>query len=55
MQRYVFFLYGVGCHLLFLGVFAYMAGFVEKAFPGRTQDSSTRWWREVSARQLRSI
>jgi protein-S-isoprenylcysteine O-methyltransferase Ste14 len=28
MQRYLFFVYGVGCHLLFLVVFAYMAGFV---------------------------
>lgn len=28
MQRVCFFLYGVFCHLLFFGVFAYLAGFV---------------------------
>lgn len=28
MKRWMFFLYGVGCHVLFLGLFAYMAGFV---------------------------
>ena len=28
MKRWMFFLYGVSCHLLFLGLFAYMAGFV---------------------------
>jgi protein-S-isoprenylcysteine O-methyltransferase Ste14 len=28
MKRWLFFLYGVFCHVLFLGVFAYMAAFV---------------------------
>src|SRR4051812_47468837 len=28
MRRWSFFVYGVTCHLLFLGTFAYMAGFV---------------------------
>ncbi len=28
MKRWLYFLYGVGCHLLFLGTFAYMAAFV---------------------------
>ena len=28
MKRWIFFLYGVGCHLLFLATFAYMACFV---------------------------
>lgn len=33
MKRYVFFLYGVSCHLMFLGVFAYLAGFVSGLGP----------------------
>ncbi len=28
MKRWLFFIYGVACYLLFLGTFAYMAGFV---------------------------
>ena len=28
MKRWIFFLYGVGCHVLFLATFAYMAAFV---------------------------
>ncbi|MDF1746433.1 MAG: hypothetical protein P1V19_22240, partial [Gimesia sp.] len=28
MKRWIFFLYGVGCHLLFLATFAYMLAFV---------------------------
>ncbi|HTU24627.1 MAG TPA: isoprenylcysteine carboxylmethyltransferase family protein [Pirellulales bacterium] len=39
MQRYLFFLYGVGGHLLFLGVFAYMAGFVGDFLVPKTIDT----------------
>jgi protein-S-isoprenylcysteine O-methyltransferase Ste14 len=28
MKRWLFFVYGVSCHLMFLGTFAYLAGFV---------------------------
>jgi len=28
MKRWSFFVYGAGCHLLFFGVYAYMAGFI---------------------------
>ena len=28
MKRWSFFVYGTGCHLLFFGVYAYMAGFI---------------------------
>lgn len=39
MKRYVFFLYGVSCHLMFLGVFAYLAGFVSGAMAPKTIDT----------------
>ena len=28
MKRSLYFVYGIACHLLFLGIFAYVAGFV---------------------------
>ncbi len=40
MTRRLFFLYGVGCHLLFLGTYAYMAGFVGNLFVPRTIDTA---------------
>jgi protein-S-isoprenylcysteine O-methyltransferase Ste14 len=40
MQRYLFFLYGVGCHLLFLGLFAYMAGFTGNFLVPKTIDTT---------------
>jgi protein-S-isoprenylcysteine O-methyltransferase Ste14 len=39
MKRWLFFLYGVGSHLLFLAVFAYMAGFVGDLLVPKTIDS----------------
>jgi len=40
MKRWLFFVYGVSCHLLFLGTFAYMAGFVGNLFVPKTIDST---------------
>ena len=40
MTRWLFFVYGVGCHLLFLGTYAYMAGFVGNFFVPRTIDTA---------------
>lgn len=40
MKRWAFLLYGVGCHLLFLGTFAYMAGFVGNLVVPKTIDSA---------------
>ncbi len=39
MKRWLFFIYGVGCHLLFLGTFAYMAGFVGNLLVPKSIDS----------------
>ena len=41
MKRWLFFLYGVACHVLFLGTFAYMAAFVGDFFVPKTIDSAT--------------
>lgn len=41
MSRYLALLYGVGCHLLFLVVFAYMMGFVGNLLVPWTIDSAT--------------
>lgn len=41
MKRWLFFLYGVSCHLLFLGTFAYMAGFVGDLWVPKTIDTPT--------------
>jgi protein-S-isoprenylcysteine O-methyltransferase Ste14 len=40
MRRWCFFLYGVFCHLLFLMIFAYMAGFVGNFLVPKTIDSA---------------
>lgn len=40
MRRWLFFIYGVVCHLLFLAVFAYMAGFVGNVFVPKSIDSA---------------
>src|SRR6478752_6127479 len=39
MKRWVFFLYGVGCHVMFFGVFAYMAGFVANVLVPKSIDT----------------
>jgi protein-S-isoprenylcysteine O-methyltransferase Ste14 len=44
VQRYIFFLYGVGCHLLFFGIFAYMAGFVGGFLVPKTIDTTVDGW-----------
>jgi len=41
MKRWLFFGYGVGCHLLFLGTYAYMAGFIGDFLVPHTIDSPT--------------
>ena len=40
MRRYVFLLFGVACHLLFLGLYAYMAGFVGGFLVPKTIDTA---------------
>jgi methanethiol S-methyltransferase len=39
MKRYFFFAYGVACHLLFLGTFAYMSAFVGAFYVSKTIDT----------------
>jgi protein-S-isoprenylcysteine O-methyltransferase Ste14 len=39
MQRWLFFIYGVACYLLFLATFAYLAGFVGNFFVPRSIDT----------------
>lgn len=39
MKRWFFFIYGVGCHLLFLGTFVYMAAFVGNLWVPKTIDT----------------
>jgi protein-S-isoprenylcysteine O-methyltransferase Ste14 len=41
MRRWLFFVYGALCHLLFLGTFAYMAGFVGNYLVPKTIDSAS--------------
>lgn len=41
MKRWLFFIYGVVCHVLFLGTFAYMAAFVGNFAVPKTIDSVT--------------
>jgi protein-S-isoprenylcysteine O-methyltransferase Ste14 len=40
MKRWLFFVYGVGCHLLFFAVYAYMAGFVGGFLTPKSIDST---------------
>lgn len=40
MQRFLFFLYGSACYLLFLGLYAYMAGFVGGLLVPKSIDTS---------------
>lgn len=39
MKRWLFFIYGVGCHLLFLVTFAYLAGFVGNFLVAKSIDT----------------
>jgi methanethiol S-methyltransferase len=39
MKRWLFFIYGVSCHLLFLTTYAYMAGFVGGVIVSKTIDT----------------
>lgn len=39
MKRWLFFAYGISCHLFFLGTYAYMAGFVGNVFVPKTIDT----------------
>jgi methanethiol S-methyltransferase len=39
MKRWIFFLYGVACHGLFLAVYAYMAGFIGNLLVPKTIDT----------------
>jgi methanethiol S-methyltransferase len=39
MRRWLFFIYGLGCHLMFFGIFAYMAGFVGGFLVPKTIDT----------------
>ncbi len=41
MKRWLFFAYGVGCHMLFLGTYAWMVGFVGNLGVPKSIDSST--------------
>ena len=41
MKRWLFFLYGVGCHVLFLGTYAWMAGFVGNLLVSKSVDTPT--------------
>ena len=41
MRRWIFFAYGVFCHLLFVAIFAYMAGFVGNLIVPKGIDSVT--------------
>ena len=41
MRRWLFFIYGAACHLLFLGTFAYMAAFVGNFVVTKSIDSAT--------------
>src|SRR6476660_2559445 len=40
MKRWIFYIYGVACHLLFFAVFAYLLGFVGNVVVSKTIDSS---------------
>src|SRR5437773_11885740 len=40
MKRWLYFLYGVGCHVLFFGVYAYLAAFVGSVLVPKTIDTS---------------
>ena len=41
MSRKLFFIYGLGCHLMFLLVYAYMAAFVGNLWVPKSIDSAT--------------
>ncbi len=55
MKRWLFFAYGVGCHMLFLGTYAWMVGFVGSLGVPQSIDSSTGDSPSVAGHERRGV